>query len=226
LPTFERWGIQHVSALAVTALFALAVSALVRRSREEGFHRLVRGVMVALLAGALAASLLRDESAGALRWWMVLPLQLCDLAIFAAIAALVSMRPLAYELCYFWAGSGTLVAMLTPDLRGGWPSWAFLAFFALHGGVVAAAVILTLGFGLRPRRGAHWRAFAATNLYALVIGVVDAATGANFMYLRAKPMEASLLDHLGPWPLYILSGEAVALGLFALLASPFSCKRS
>jgi uncharacterized membrane protein YwaF len=43
----------------------------------------------------------------------------------------------------------------------------------------------------------------------------------NFLYLREKPWAPTPLDWLGPWPVYILSVELLALVLFGLLALPF-----
>lgn len=175
---------------------------------------------MALLGGA-AVYVAAEWRAGRLSPWDFLPLHLCDFAIFVAAFALVTRRRGAAEVVWFWAMSGTVLAMVTPDVDGGFPDARWLAYYGMHGAVVASAVVLALGLGLRPRPGAPWRAFGWTLAYAAVVGAVDLATGANFLYLRERPPNPTLLDLFGPWPVYIGVAGLVALGLFALLYLPF-----
>jgi hypothetical integral membrane protein (TIGR02206 family) len=221
--SFELFGVEHVTALALVAsLAAAAALGLPRVSTRAG--RAVRWG----LAAALAALALFELGMGVHGGWMsleaALPLELCDAALLLAIVTLLRPSRRKAELLYFWAGSGTLLAMLTPDLRAGFPRWEFLVFFGIHGLVVAAAAALTFGLGLRPERGGPWRAFLATAAFAAAVGGANAVLGTNFMYLCRKPEASTLLDLLGPWPVYVLVGAGVALALFHLLHLPFRAR--
>lgn len=223
MPSFRLFGPAHLAALALTAAVAAALVRLVRG--RPAVRTPVRFGLAALLIGATGGFLAATARTGRLNVWDVVPLHLCDFLILVALFALLTLRPTAVELLWFWGMSGTLLAMITPDLWETWPDWRFVTYFALHGGVVASAVVLTLGFGVPPRPGAPWRVWALTNLYAAVVGIVDLAFRKNFLYLRYKPGAETLLDWLGPWPVYILVVDAVALVLFLLLDRPFAAAR-
>ncbi len=155
-----------------------------------------------------------------------LPVDLCDAAVgIAAVACWWPRAQLAVELTYFWGLAGTLQAVTTPDLDVSFPHLAFWEFVLGHLGIVVAAVFLVVGLGMVPRRGSVPRIFAITVAYAAVVGVIDALTGGNYMFLRAVPAHASLLSVLGPWPWYIASAAGVALVLLAVLDAPFRRSR-
>jgi hypothetical integral membrane protein (TIGR02206 family) len=208
-----------VGALACVALVAALLVHLVRARPERG--PAVRGALAAGIVGLVTFELQVAAREGWLSWRTVLPFELCDAALVAAVFTLLWPRRAAAEVVYFWAGSGTLLAMLTPELPWSFPRWEFVVFFGLHGLVIVAALVLVFGLGLRPRPAAPWRMLAITAGWAAFVGLVNILLGTNFMYLRHKPSVATLLDWMGPWPVYIGVGGAVALVLFHVLALPF-----
>jgi hypothetical integral membrane protein (TIGR02206 family) len=221
---FVLFGADHLVALGAVASTAVVLVAVARRTSGAAARVLRYGLATALLI-ATAATLGHWWRRGLLSPLDLLPLHLCDFLILVAAFALITMQRAAAELLFFWAGSGTLLALLGPDLQSGFPSWAFVSFFLLHGLVVVAAAVVTFGFERRPRAGAPGRVFALTNAYALVVAVVNAAFGTNYLFLRAKPQARTLLDWFGPWPVYLLVAEGVALVLFLLLDAPFRAAR-
>jgi hypothetical integral membrane protein (TIGR02206 family) len=87
--------------------------------------------------------------------------------------------------------------------------------------IVVAAVYLVIGMRIEPRPGAPVRVLGITIAYAAIVGLVDAVTGADYMFLRAPPASWSVLSLLGPWPWYLLSGTGVAIVLVLALDAPF-----
>jgi hypothetical integral membrane protein (TIGR02206 family) len=220
-PPFVLFGFDHIAAILVTGIVAVGLSLAVRPHPEGALGRAVRLAFAGIVATAIIVGLVRDGLRGRLSVWDFVPLHLCDFEIALGVFALVTRRQAAYEIFYFWALAGTLIAMITPELTRGFPSRQFISFFAFHGAVVAAALFMTWGLKMRPRAGAHWRVFLWTNVYAAVAAVVNLIFGKNFLYLCEKPRGFSVLDWFGPWPVYIVAAEVLALGLFYLLSLPF-----
>jgi len=215
-----RFGGDHVGALVVTALAVVALMVYGRARRGQPGPRIVSRCLAYLMIGAFLADPLLRADAGELTWVDGLPLELCDAAGVATIIALLTRRQAAFELAYFWGLSGTFLALLTPPLEQGLPHPDFFRYFVLHSGIVAGVLLLGPGLGMRPRRGAVWGAVACTLLYAAAIGLVDAALGANYMWLREKPPD-TILDLFGPWPFYILGAVVLGVALFVLLDLPY-----
>lgn len=213
---------EHLVALAAVALSALGAFASARRWP---------GLWVEAGCRLLALVLLADE----LGWWAyllsrgrsafdfadALPLQLCDVTVLAAAAALWLRRPMLVELTYFWALAGSVQALLTPDLPQPFPSFLFFQYYVAHGGAVVAALVLVAGLRLSPRPRAWIRVGAITMGYAALVGLVDALTGADYMYLRSKPPSPTALDLLGAWPWYLAPAALIGAVLLFILDLPF-----
>ncbi|HKH16061.1 MAG TPA: TIGR02206 family membrane protein [Solirubrobacteraceae bacterium] len=214
----ELWSPAHLAAVAATALAAALLVAGARRGGEAFVVPAARALALVLLAGFCG-----EQLAYALRGeWGVevnLPFQLTDAVTLVAAAALWRRKQLLVELTYFWALSATLQAVLTPDLGQDFPDVLYFTYFAAHSGAVAAACLLVFGAGQAPRRGAVGGVYAITAAFAAGAAIATVATGGNYMFLRRKPSRGSLLDAMGPWPVYIVVGAALALVLFAALAA-------
>jgi len=211
---------EHVAALLVAALAALALCAVARRwpGRRAAAAAVALG---AATAGAETVWIAWLVARGAWTPAIGLPLHLCDAAAFLAAAALWTRRRALVELLWFWAMAGTVQALLTPDVPGRFPDLLWFQYYAAHGGIVVAALVLVVGFRIAPRPGAWARALLLTAAYAAAVGAVDALTGGDYLYLRRPPAHPSLLDAMGPWPWYLASSAALAIALFPLLQAPF-----
>jgi hypothetical integral membrane protein (TIGR02206 family) len=155
-----------------------------------------------------------------LRFRANLPLQLCDVTLWATALACITLIPVFVEFAYFAGFTGSAMAVLTPDLWSPFPSYPAIYFFVAHGGIIVGAPTLVFGRIAPLRRSAVWRAFALLLAYAGVIGAFNQFFGANYMYLCRKPANATLLDVFGPWPVYLFTSAAIGLAVFWLLWLP------
>jgi hypothetical integral membrane protein (TIGR02206 family) len=209
----------QVLVLALVAITAVATCAAVR---------LRPGAWVRPFTVVLAVLLVASEAS----WWtyavvrhlplaVALPLQICDVAPLVAAVALLWRWPPAVEVAYFWGAAGCSLALLTPDLPDRFPSFLFAQYVVEHGLAVVAALLLPIGLGLNPRRGAVLRVTLATAALAVVAGVADILTGGNYMYLARPPASPTLLAVLGAWPWYLAGGTVIAVLILVLLDLPF-----
>ncbi len=213
-PPFILFGTPHLAALALSLAAPLLMAAL-SRLWCPSLDRAARYFLAAFLVIGWICWFILFAQRGWLSVGNALPLNLCDWALVALVAALLTRNQFAYELGYFWGLGGTLQGMITPDVAYDFPDPQFLFFFVEHGGIIAALLYLTLGTGLRPRLSCLPRVAAATLFYACVAGLADWRLGTNYGFLRAKPPGTTLLSFMSPWPWYI--PELVATGILSLL---------
>jgi hypothetical integral membrane protein (TIGR02206 family) len=219
LPNFQLLGPAHLCILAAVPSLA-AILAAVQRKLAHGSRGLRIGLAcVIVLDAAVYYGFLIAH--GQLTFPDHLPLELCDASLCLIIIALFTLNKTIFDLAYYGALAGATMALLTPNLWEPFPSFSTIQFFVDHGLIVVGVLYLVWSKQARPRPGSVARAMLAVNIYAACVGTIDYFYKTDYMYLRAKPPNASLLDLLGPWPCYIAAAEVVACCVFLLLYLPF-----
>jgi hypothetical integral membrane protein (TIGR02206 family) len=206
-PVFVLFGSAHLLTLALIAGLGAALSQVPRADSVTP----LAWVMAVLLLAQEAVKQYIYVGIDGLDWRHFLPLHICRVNEFVCAFMLVRRSYRAFEVAYFWAMGGSVVALLTPDLAQGFPDPRFLIFFLGHALLVFAALYAVFAYGFRPRLQSVGIALAVTAVYALVVAGVNVLLGANYLFLCAKPAGASIMDFLGPWPIYLV-------GLFSLVA--------
>ena len=218
-PYIQLFGPVHLIILLTVPAFAAALVAI-QRGLPPGSAILRRVLGLALLIDATVYNgyLIANNTPA---FPNHLPLELCDVSVCLVILALLISNRTVFDLAYYGSLAGASMALITPNLWEPFPSYGTVQFFVVHGLIVAGILYLVWTGLARPGPGSVWIAMLGLNLYAACVGIFDAIFKTNYMYLRAKPANASLLDFLGSWPWYIVSAEVFALVIFQLLYLPF-----
>lgn len=223
-PLFELFSAGHLLPLVAIAAVCLLIAWLVPRLSPRASRLMGWGLAGFALANSLAWDLWQRAN-GLWSPAYSLPFHLCTFAVPFAALTLLTRSYRLYEVLYFWGFAGVTQALLTPDLTTSgynFPHFVYWIFWTSHGVILWAAVFAAAAWGYRPSWGSVSRAFIATNVYMLFVGLVNWLTGGNYMFIARKPAFPSLLDLLGPWPWYILVLELIGVLAFVLVYLPYA----
>jgi hypothetical integral membrane protein (TIGR02206 family) len=211
------FGTEHLVILAVAAVGAVAAYLLGRRLGDRAARRfeVVAGTTILLVCAPFEV----------VDWTHGPQLQLCDFAWLVAAGALLTRSRGIAAIAYFWGLTLSVQGVLTPDLAHGFPSAELWGFLSRHLSPVWVAVYL-----VGARRGPSWRGLALTTAitaaWAAAMMVLNAVQDTNYGYLNAKPETRSLLDLLGPWPLYVVLEIVLVVAVWSLMTWPWNRSRT
>jgi len=220
---FQPYGWPHLTVIFLTLSLPFVLAAVVHRTKSTRLERAIVVLLCAVLVVNYIAYLIFVRSHGLVTWRQMLPLQLCDWGMVVVIVALWTGSQRWFEVAYFWGIGGTLQAVLTPNLRFGFPDLRFISFFTSHSGIIIGVVFLMLTHKYRPYPMSILRTFLWSEFYFVVTLIADELTGFNYGFLLHKPEAFSILSFLSDSrPLYLLELHGVALLFFVGLYAPFA----
>jgi len=218
---FELFGTAHLAVLAFIVLVAVSFVYARRLWDETARTRFRFGLAAWLVFWELGWHL------WSLYWrtWNIqnnLPLHLCSVFVWLSVVMLIRKNTTIYELAYFLGIGGAAQALLTPDADiYGLPHFRAVQTLASHGGIVLAALYMTIVEGYRPTWASFKRVFLWANIYMVFVFCLNFALGSNYLFIAHKPEFPTLIDLLAPWPWYILELEILALVVCFILYLPF-----
>jgi hypothetical integral membrane protein (TIGR02206 family) len=227
--TFQPFGLLHLATFLVCAGLIAACGVLGAyawkadgRSSGPNVKR-AKLLMLAWTAVVQATNLVfwalpanRDLSSS-------LPLHLCDLAGLLAVAALAfpQVRLLCIML-YCWGIGLSTQAFFTPVIQDGPQTFRFHIFFSSHIAIVGPAVFLLCARLYRPRLADIMPGFAVTFVYGMAMIALNQSTGWNYGYVgNTNPVNPTLIDKLGTWPLRLVWLGCIILALYAMILAPW-----
>ena len=200
---YTPYSMAHIAIIVIT--FGL-VFALVRRIRREQ-----RSVRFKWVLGAYALMVLLDIAR--ITWELntgefdvreSLPMQLCGLQLVALPVALAGKsRAGEYvrEFVFAYGTLGFVLAVLMPfTVMYDYPVWHFRTIQSmLYHTTLGFAALMLPHLNYRPNVKNARKGFLVLVLTALLTGIVNIATGSNYLYTAHLPLPSEII----PWPYYL-----------------------
>jgi uncharacterized membrane protein YwaF len=199
---FQAFSLPHLIPLVFIGFFGVAVILYAKKLEPKSKHRLLLLLSFLPFLGS----------------FMIYP--------FAWYEGDLNIKEdLPLHLCRFLALSAPVVANITPDVQYGFPNWTYFSYWLTHSFLLIIPFYYVFVFRLDIRWRDFKNAYVMMNVFLLTTLAVNYILGANYMYTKQKPPVATMLDMLGPWPVYLITGQLLVLALFFIAYLPFFIKR-
>ncbi len=209
---FDMFSGSHFVIIAVFIFISASIFLFrIKLKKNEG-----RGVEI-----GIAISLIIMETTYHI-WMMIngswnvshaIPLELCSISLILTVVLLLTRKKIIYEILLFTSLLGASQAIFTPLLNYDFPHFRFFHFFYTHMMTIWVSFYFTWVRGYRPTIWSVVKLFVFLNVIMPIIMVINKLVDGNYMFLNHKPSSSSLLDVLGPYPVYIFSMEGLLIVL-------------
>jgi len=223
---FILFGSQHISALSTVIAVSVATPIVLRTANNIEVKKFVSMVLAILL-------ILHELIKPFYRYYLfghelllVFPIHICHLAAISMGLFLILKKEFLFEIAYFWGLSGNLLAMVTPDMKYGFPNLEFTMFYFGHGLLLLSILFACVCLKTNLRLSSIVRVFIATILilpamYGLNIALESYQPDVNYWYLMITPGPDTILSLFPEPPWHIPYVAVTALLIFIVSFIPY-----
>ena len=220
---FTLFSRSHLLAMLTLLLFYVALyfaSGWIRSSKSvEKYLRV--GLALTMILQEITLNVYRVQS-GSWSFAESLPFHLCSFSIILGSIMLYKKSAYLFDICYYWS-VGALMAILTPDLTNtDFPTFRYYQFFFSHGLIILSVLYMMFVNRYKPSKISLKRTFMFTFGITPLIALLNFFTGGNYFFIAYTPPTASLIDILGPWPLYLIPLSLIVVVVFSTMYLPFA----
>lgn len=216
------YGPEHLAVLALTVMLTVVMVHVARRIRGTDIEDRILATFGWIMLWATVFWTVWGLTPGQWNIEQSLPFHFSDALRFITGIALITRAGWAIAICFYWGLTLNLQSIITPDLNYfELPAMEFTQYWFFHIAVFVVPIVFVWGLGYQPTWRGFGVAYTGAVIWAWVAFTANSITGANYAYLSRGPEGASILDLLGPWPIYIVWEAVIIAVVWALMTLPF-----
>ncbi len=223
---FILFGSQHISALSTVIAVSVATPIVLRTANNNEVKKFVSmALAILLILHELIKPFYRYYLFGH-ELLLVFPIHICHLAAISMGLFLILKKEFLFEIAYFWGLSGNLLAMVTPDMKYGFPNLELIMFYFGHGLLLLSILFACVCLRTNLRWSSIVRVLITTILilpamYGLNIALESYQPDVNYWYLMITPGPDTILSLFPEPPWHIPYVAVTALLIFIVSFIPY-----
>jgi len=215
---FKGFTWEHLLPIVI---FAIATYGIIRYAKKQNVQKqntigyyYAMFILLSLIIG-IVILIVTDQFS----WKDDLPIFICHVLAFTMPLTMKNRSNYWFGIFYFWIFAGTAQGLITPDIDGGWPFFIYIRYWILHCGLVGLAAYGLSVYKIKITTKHFTHAIFWMLLFLIFSLGFNAVFNTNYSYVMQKPSVVTSLSFLGEWPIYVIQGFGLAVGLFLILYS-------
>lgn len=216
---FAPYGMAYFTSIATLFAIGVILIRLGKRGNQDRNQRILK-VTASTLSLIIMSWVVIEISLDRFDIKNDLPLIFCNLIALLLPIYTWSRKKWLFDLLYYLILAGAIQSVITPALKQNYPHYEAFKFWIVHGGLIIFILFEVIKGNRRPSLKGVFTTFLFVQLYLLLVIAVNYLLDSNYLFLRAKPTNTSLLDLLGDWPYYLIYMDLLLVPYFLLLYLP------